>query len=170
MHLLCFYYIFTAILIVDFTSAVVANRTVPRLCPAILKFGKDVLPLLKAQASIGINQVTALTEKLTVVTQKLQALEASQALSAKQAPAAAPSHRGKRGATTTKGAVGKQAKSALTPFAFQPFCWSHGPCKHLGTGCGDPDAGHKKNATWQDQMGSPWKTYYDTRGWSIISP
>jgi len=159
---------------VDFVKdvPVVANRTVPRLCPAILKFGKDVLPLLKAQASIGINQVTALTEKLTVVTQQLQALEAStrHALSVKQAPAAAPSHRGKRGATTTKGAVGKQAKSALTPFAFQPFCWSHGPCKHLGMGCGDPDAGHKKNATWQDQMGSPWKTYYDTRGWSIISP
>ena len=85
------------------------NRTVLRLCPAILKFGKDVLPLLKAQASIGINQVTALTEKLTVVTQKLQALEARQALSVKQAPAApaaAPFHRGKRGATTTNSAVG----------------------------------------------------------------
>jgi hypothetical protein len=43
---------------VDFVKdvPVVVNRTVLRLCPAILKFGKDVLPLLKAQASIGINQ------------------------------------------------------------------------------------------------------------------
>ena len=100
---------------VDFVKdvPVVANRTVLRLCPAILKFGKDVLPLLKAQASIGINQVTALTEKLTVVTQKLQALEARHALAAKQAPAApaaAPSPRGKRGATTTKGASGEAGK------------------------------------------------------------
>ena len=38
---------------IDFVKdvPVVANRTVLRLCPAILKFGKDVLPLLKAQAS-----------------------------------------------------------------------------------------------------------------------
>jgi hypothetical protein len=160
---------------VDFVKdkPVVANRTALRLCPAIFKHGKDVLPLLKAQASTGINQVTALEEKLTVVTQKLQALEARHALAAKQAPAApaaAPSHRGKRGATTTKGAVGKQAKSALTPFSARPFCWSHGPCKHLGRGCGDPEAGHKEHATWQNQMGSTWKTYYKLRGWSIISP
>ena len=65
---------------------------------------------------------------------------------------------------------GSRQRARLTPFAFQPFCWSHGPCKHLGTGCGDPEAGHKEHATWQNQMGSTWKTYYESRGWSIISP
>ena len=152
---------------------VVANRTVLRLCPAILKFGKDVLPLLKAQASIGINQVIALEEKLSVVTEKLQALEAKHALAVKQTPAApaAPSHRGKRGATTTNGAVGKHAKSAPTPFSARPFCWSHGPCQHTGHGCTKPDRpGHKEDATWQNQMGSKWNAYFQKRGWSAISP
>ena len=160
---------------VDFVKdvPVVANRTVPRLCPAILKFGKDVLPLLKAQASIGINQVTALNEKLAVVTQQLQALEARQALATKQAPAApaaAPSYRGKRGATTTNSAVGKHPKSVPQPFSARPFCWSHGPCQHVGDECTKPDPGHKKNATWQSQMGSTWKDYFQSRGWSAISP
>ena len=160
---------------VDFVKdvPVVANRTVLRLCPAILKFGKDVLPLLKAQASIGINQVIALEEKLSVVTEKLQALEAKHALAVKQTPAApaAPSHRGKRGATTTNGAVGKHAKSAPTPFSARPFCWSHGPCQHTGHGCTKPDRpGHKEDATWQNQMGSKWKAYFQKRGWSAISP
>jgi len=153
----------------------VVDRTVDRLCAAIVTFSKGELPLLNAHTLIGANQVVALQEQLTVVTQKLQVLEASQALAVRQAPAApavtAPSHPGKkRSATTTKGAAGKQAKSALTPFSARPFCWSHGPCKHLGMGCGDPEAGHKKEATWQHQMGSPWKTYYELRGWSTISP
>jgi hypothetical protein len=111
--------------------------------------------------------------QLSVVTQKLQALEAKQAFAVKQtsaAQAAAPSQRGKRGATTTKGAVVKQAKNAPTPFSVRPFCWSHGPCKHLGTGCGDRTAGHKEQATWQSQMNSPWQQYYEDRGWSAISP
>ena len=113
------------------------------------------MPLLKAQASSGIKQVIALNEKLAVVTQQLQALEARQALAVKQtSAAAAPSHRGKRGATITNGAVGKQAKSAP-----QPFCWSHGPCQHLGKGCTKPDPGHQEKATWQSQMGSKWKDY-----------
>ena len=150
-----------------------ADRTVERLCAAIIIFSQGELPIMSAHTLIGANQVTALQEQLSVVTQKRQALETKQAFAVKQtpaAPAAAPSHRGKRGATTTNGAVGKHAKSALTPFAFQPFCCSHGPCKHLGTGCGDPAAGHKEHATWQNQMGSTWKTYCETRGWSIISP
>ena len=161
---------------VDFVKdvPVVANRTVLRLCPAILKFGKDVLPLLKAQASIGINQIIAMEEKLSVVTQQLHALEARHALAVKQAPAvpaaAATPQLGKRSATTNKGAAGKQAKSAPQPFSARPFCWSHGPCQHTGVDCTKPDPGHKENATWQSQMGSKWKTYFQGRGWSAISP
>jgi hypothetical protein len=149
------------------------DQTVERLCAAIITFSQGELPIMSAHTLIGANQVTVLQEQLSVVTQKLQALEAKQAFAVKQtpaAPAAAPSHRGKRGATNTKGAVGKHAKSAPTPFSARPFCWSHGPCKHLSMGCGDRTAGHKEQATWQNQLGSPWQDYYEVRGWSVISP
>jgi len=154
----------------DFSQ--VADRTVVRLCEAIVIYSQGELQLLNAHTLIGANQVTVLQEQVKGLQQELKAFAAKQWIPAVSAvPAApAPSKRGKRGATTTKGAVGKHAKSAQTPFAFQPFCWSHGPCKHLGTGCGDKAAGHKKDATWQDQMGSDWKTYYALRGWSTISP
>jgi hypothetical protein len=151
-----------------------ADRTVDRLCAAIITFSQGELPILSAHTLIGANQVIALQAQVKELQQDLQALAVKQwtpaATAAPAAPAAAPSHRGKRGATTTKGAATKQAKGALTPFSVQPFCWSHGPCKHLGTGCGDRTAGHKEQATWQNQMGSPWKQYYETRGYSVISP
>ncbi len=75
---------------------------------AIIIFVQGELPLLNANTLIGTNQVIALEEKLiNLITRKLQALEARQTLATKQAPAApaaAPSHCGKRGATTTNGA------------------------------------------------------------------
>ena len=152
----------------------VADRTVERLCQAIITFARDDLPLLNSHVLIGANQVIALQEELKGLRQNLQAMEAKQALAVKWTPAApqvpASSHRGKRGASTTDGAVGKHAKSALTPFSARPFCWSHGPCKHLGVGCGDPELGHKKDATWKNQMGSTWKAYYEKQGYSLISP
>ena len=150
----------------------VADRTVVRLCDAIVTYSRGELPLLNAHTLIGANQVIALQEQVKGLQQDLKALAAKQWTPAASAvPAvAAPSHRSKRGAANAKGAVGKQAKSAPTPFAFQPFCWSHGPCKHLGMGCSDPEAGHKKDATWQNQLGSPWKAYYALRGYSLVSP
>ena len=85
------------------------------------------LLLLNAHTLIGANQVIALQEQVKGLQQDLKTLAAKQWTPAASAvPAAtAPSHRGKHGASNTKGAVGKQAKNALTPFAFQPFCWSH---------------------------------------------
>ncbi len=152
----------------------VADRTVERLCDAIVTYSRGELLLLNAHTLIGANQVIALQEQVKGLQQDLKALEVKQAFAAKQltsaVPAVAPSHRGKRGAATTKGAVEKHPKSASTPFSAQPFCWTHGPCKHLGMGCADPEAGHRKDATWQNQMGSPWKAYYALRGYSLISP
>lgn len=150
----------------------VVDRTVDRLCAAIITFAQGELPLLNAHALIGANQVIALQEQVKVLQRDLQALAVKKLTPAASAApaAAATTHSGKRSATTIKGAAGKQAKSALTPFSARPFCWSHGPCKHLGMGCGDPSAGHKEQATWQHQMGSPWKAYYESRGWSTISP
>lgn len=150
----------------------VADRTVVRLCEAIVTYSRGELQLLTAHTLIGANQVIALQEQVKGLQQELKAFAAKQWTPAAAAvPAApAPSKRGKRGATTTNGAVGKQAKSVPTPFSARPFCWSHGPCKHLGIGCGDKTAGHKEQATWQNQMGSPWQQYYEDRGWSVISP
>ncbi len=54
----------------------VTDRTVDRPCEAITTITRGKLPLLNAHTLIGTNQVIALEEKLTVVTQKLQALEA----------------------------------------------------------------------------------------------
>ena len=71
-------------------------------------------------------QVKGLQQDLKTLAAKQWTPAASAVPAATAVPAAAaPSHRGKRGASNTKGAVGKQAKNALTPFAFQPFCWSH---------------------------------------------
>ena len=151
----------------------VADRTVERLCQAIVTFARDDLPLLNTRVLIGANQVISLQEELKGLKQNMQAMEAKQALVAKwtpAAPAAPASHRHKRGTSTTDGAVGKHAKSALTPFSARPFCWSHGPCKHLGVGCGDPELGHKKDTTWKNQMGSTWKAYYEKQGYSLTSP
>ena len=64
------------------------DRTVDRLCAAIITFLQGELPILSAHTLIGANQVTALQEQLSVVTQKLQALEAKQAFTVKQTSAA----------------------------------------------------------------------------------
>jgi len=150
----------------------VADQTVARLCAAVITFSRGELQLLNAHTLIGANQVTVLQEQVKELQQELKAFAAKQWTPAVSAvPAApAPSKRGKRGATTTNGAGGKHAKNAPTPFSARPFCWSHGPCQHLGDDCTKPDPGHKKNATWEHQMGSKWKAYFQDRGWSAISP
>jgi hypothetical protein len=132
------------------------DRTVDCLCAAIITFSQGELPILSAHTLIGANQVIALLAQVKELQQDLQALAVKKWTPAATAvpAAAALSHRGKRGATTTNGAAVKQAKGALTPFSARPICWSHGPCKHLGLGCGDPESEHKKNATWQNKMSS----------------
>ena len=38
----------------------------------------------------------------------------------------------------------------LTPFANRLFCWTHGPCQHVGTDCdGHPIEERNKKATWE---------------------
>ncbi len=59
----------------------VAHKWSRKLIP-IITFSRGELLLLNAHTFIGVNQVIALEEKLTVVTQKLQSLEAKQALAA----------------------------------------------------------------------------------------
>ena len=59
----------------------------------------------------------------------------------------------------------------LIPFADRLFCWTHGPCQHVGTGCeGPPINERNKKATWRNQMGSQWRELFKSKGWSTVSP
>ena len=161
---------------IDFVKDVpiVANRTVPRLCEAIVQFGKDQLPLMQTKTMYGANQaleVHALQQEIKMLKEDMRAL----AVAAQGAPVSTPSfptsnpRNRKRGATIPD-AGAKHAKTAPQPFSTRPFCWTHGPCKHLGSDCEGSEPGHKTHATWKNQLGSMWKTYFQSRGWSTISP
>ena len=142
----------------------VADRTVDRLCAAIIVFARDELPFLAAQMVIGINQVTNQTAQLAQMQDQIaelqQALVVSQAQSANR----------KRGGVLPAEPPVRAARPRRdeVPFAQRLFCWTHGPChSHKGDACRGRDQGHKENASWANQMGSQWRTVYARRGWPI---
>ena len=150
------------------TFPLVADRTVPRHCAAIIIFARDALPLLMAHSAIGMSTVTDQSVKMELMQQKMDRLEI--ALAAQVAQQAPPSRSDrKRGTTTAVGAVSKSTKtsSGVSRFAARPFCWSHGPCKHKGIDCTQPSTDHKTQATWNNQMGSQWREFFRSRGYSI---
>ena len=117
-----------------------ANRTVLRLCDAITNFARDELPLLGAQMAIGANQVVELQGEV----KELRALLAQQtvtmqALAVHRDPPPSRSNR-KRGQQQVAALEAPPIKVniRLIPFANRLFCWTHGPCQHLGTGCDGP--------------------------------
>ena len=57
----------------------------------------------------------------------------------------------KRFAAEAKAA--KQQQQPRADWSTKPYCWSHGPCGHLGADCDHPSEGHKKAATWANKMG-----------------
>ena len=153
---------------------VVANRTVARLCAAIILFGRDLLPLITAQTAIGANLVVELQESV----KQLQALVATQAVTMQQALAVQraplPSHsirkRGQQQVAALKEPPTK-VSIRLTPFANRLFCWTHGPCQHVGEDCdGPPLDARQEAATWRHQAGSKWMELFKRKGWSTVSP
>ena len=152
---------------------VVANRTVARLCAAIILFGRDLLPLITAQTAISANMVVDLQGEL----KELRALIAQQAATIQQALAvrSVPPSRSVRKRGQQQVAVLDEpplkVTIRLTPFANRLFCWTHGPCQHVSTGCeGPPINERNKKATWRNQMGSQWKDLFKSKGWSTVSP
>jgi hypothetical protein len=141
----------------------VADRTVERLCQAIITFARDDLPLLNAHVRIGANQVVALQEELKGLKQNLQAMEAKQQLEQQALAATSADSRKRRQASGADIAAKKQPS---TPLSARPFCWSHGPRGHTGNGCTSPLPGHKSDATWVHQKGSKWKEIFERRGWA----
>ena len=150
-----------------------ANRTVLRLCDAIANFARDELPLLGAQTAIGANMVVDLQGEL----KELRALVAQQAATMKQAlavkrvqPSRSVRKRGQQQVAVLDEPPLK-VSIRLTPFANRLFCYTHGPCQHMGKDCdGPPLDARNKTATWQNQMGSKWKELFKSKGWSTVSP
>ncbi len=139
----------------------VADRTVERLCQAIITFARDDLPLLNTHVLIGANKVVALQEELKGLKENLQAMEAQQQLH-HQAFAATAANSRKRGRVGSDKVTTKQPSIALSA---RPFCWSHGPRGHPGNECTSQLPGHKPDATWAQQKGSKWKEIFERRGW-----
>jgi len=153
---------------------VVANRTVARLCAAIILFGRDLLPLITAQTAIGANLVVELQESV----KQLQALVATQAVTMQQAlavqraplPSRSTRKRGQQQVAALEVPPIK-VNIRLIPFANRLFCWNHGPCQHVGDGCDGPPLDERtKYATWRDQRGSKWRELFQSKGWSTVSP
>ena len=145
------------------TYPLVVDRTVPRHCAAIIVFARDALPLLTAHSAIGMSAVSDQSAKLEEMQQKIDNL---------QLALAAQSVKRKRGQhAAAHDEPPTQVNTQLIPFANRSFCWTHGPCQHVGNGCkGPPLDARKKTATWQNQMGSKWKDLFKSKGWSTVSP
>ena len=155
------------------TFPLVADRTVPRYCAAIITFARDALPLLTAHSAIGMSAVTNQSAKMEIMQQKIDKLEAQAALAL--AVRSVPPSRSVRKRGQQQVAVLDEpplkVTIRLTPFANRLFCWTHGPCQHVSTGCeGPPINERNKKATWRNQMGSQWKDLFKSKGWSTVSP
>jgi hypothetical protein len=150
----------------------VAHRTVERLCTTIIAFAKNELPILTAQAQIGISLVTSQTALLVQMQDQIAELQQALATSQARTAPARPDTR-KRGGMHGAGPGGPPVRAARqrredVPIAQRLFCWTHGPChSHKGDACMYPAQGHKELATWTNQMGSKWRVDYAQKGRSI---
>ena len=143
-------------------NPILANRTVPLLCGAIATFARDALPILSAQAAIGISliqdQTRILQEQAAVIANLQSQLTALQA----------------QGVTRKRPSEAVQLPNTRatrswrkTPLKDRKFCWSCGPCGHSGPQCNSPQDGHQEAATWKNQMQSKWKQLFQAKGWPI---
>ena len=78
-----------------------------------------------------MSAVTDQSTKMELMQLKIDRLEAQAALAAQQAPGV----KRKRGPHEDQPS---KVDDNLTPFANRPFCWTHGPCQHVGNICKAP--------------------------------
>jgi hypothetical protein len=146
---------------------VVAARTVALLSVAIIAFAKDVLPIRATQRAIGINQVINQTAAVSQLQDQITELQ--QALAVERAARLAPGK--KRGAPPAADIgvppvrAARQRHNNNVALKDRLFCYTHGPCTHIGTAFQSPDIDHKEMATWANQMGSKWKQLFVRKGW-----
>ena len=98
------------------TYPLVADRTVPRYCAAIITFARNALHLLTAHSAIGMSAVTDQSTKMELMQQKIDRLEV--ALADQQAPTA-KRKRGQRAAAHKEPPI--QVNIPLIPFAKRHF-------------------------------------------------
>jgi hypothetical protein len=143
-------------------NPILADRTVPLLSVAISAFARDALPILSAQAAIGISliqdQTKMLQEQASIIASLQTQLSALQAQGTRKRPPEdleLPNTRS------------KAANWRKVPLKDRKFCWSCGPCGHMGSQCNFPKDGHQETATWKNQLQSKWKQLFQAKGWSI---
>jgi len=143
-------------------NPVLADRTVPLLSSAMATFARDALPILSAQAAIGISlvqdQSRILQEQASMIANLQTQLAALQAQGLKKRPPEDTQLPNTRAKTSTWRKL---------PLKDRKFCWSCGPCGHTGTQCNFPKDGHQETATWKSQLQSKWKQLFQAKGWSI---
>ena len=155
------------------TFPLVADRTVPRHCAAIIIFARDALPLLTAHSAIGMSAVTDQSAKMEIMQQKIDKLEAQAALAlaVQRAPPSRSTRKRGQQQVAALEVPPIKVNIRLIPFANRLFCWNHGPCQHVGNGCDGPPLDERtKYATWRDQRGSKWRELFQSKGWSTVSP
>ena len=134
---------------------ILAQRTVVNLCKSIIIFARDALPILAAQQAIGISLVQQQTNA-EIISLRDQVAALTALVVTKQPTGGARS--------TTRGKASWRDVSLKD----RDFCWSCGPCGHLGTNCRSAKPGHVAAATFRNQMQSPWKAVFASKGWPIV--
>ena len=138
---------------------VVTERTVANLCRAIIIFARDALPILSAQQAIGISLARSqATEEVLELREEVAVLRAFVATIKKQPQPP----EGTRTSTRARGAWRD------VPLKDRSFCWSCGPCGHIGADCRSAKPGHQVAATFRHQMQSAWKAMFTSKGWPTI--
>ena len=138
----------------------IADQTVENLCAAIVIYVNTILPLTATKAALNMNTAVNHMSELEVL--RVELAEARMVISDLIAASAA--------VKAPRGQVFPTRRPVITaadgPHA--PFCWTHGPCNHLGKGCKGKRPGHKDQATWVNQMLSKWRDSWTAQGRPVV--
>ena len=135
----------------------VAQQNPATLCAAIVKFVTETLPLTtNLDGSMSLAKQTAPALTLADVEQAISRLllvhqESQNALAARVLHNTDYSS-SKALSGAGAGAIGNNVTIADH---LRPYCWTHGPCGHLGKNCLTRKDGHREEATWKRKMGGP---------------
>ena len=124
---------------------VVATRTVPLLSAAIAAYVTSVVPLLATKAALQMNSASDFQVIIDSLRADISNLQAANAVNQLHRP---------QSIFVSDGPTAK-------------FCWTHGPCYHLGIKCGHNTTPQSKAATWTSQSGSKWREWWKKKGFSL---
>ena len=131
----------------------VADQTLERLFAAITHHVNVNLPLLATKADLHMNAAVLAQQEMAEIKAELAGFRR---LFLAQTGVPAP--------LVPRGKSKPRGKRSHLDGPRVPFCWTHGPCWHIGAGCDEQGVGHKEAATWTNQMKSPWKALWHSQG------